>query len=137
MAIMGSIWWIYGIGMQGEAPSWHVVEYNAGDVEAAVTERVRDLELADLPQDDDGVDYETMATLAAENPEEFAELNERFQEDSDGWRWPPASDPARGEAEAPARTVPPDSDTRNSQLEPASSMGEQGQYVQISVSAES
>ena len=39
--------------MQGEAPSWHVVEYNAGDVDQAVTERVRDLELADLPQDDD------------------------------------------------------------------------------------
>src|SRR3546814_10912758 len=40
MAIMGSIWWIYGIGMQGEAPSWHVIEYNAGDVDQAVTERV-------------------------------------------------------------------------------------------------
>ena len=100
MAIMGLIWWIYGIGMQGEAPSWQVVEYNAGDVEQAVTERVTELELADLPQDDDGVDYEAMSTLVEEDPERFAEINEQFQEDSDGWRWLPASDPARGEAEA-------------------------------------
>ena len=117
MAIMGSIWWIYGIGMQGEAPSWHVVEYNAGDVDQAVTERVRDLELADLPQDDDGVDYEAMASLADENPEEFAEINERFQEDSDGWRWMPASDPARGEAEATVSAVLPECATCNFGIE--------------------
>ena len=28
MMIMGIIWWIYGIGMQGEAASWHVEEVN-------------------------------------------------------------------------------------------------------------
>ena len=28
MAIMGFVWWIYGIGMVGEAPSWQVVEVN-------------------------------------------------------------------------------------------------------------
>src|SRR3546814_3779575 len=49
-----------------------------------------------------------MATLADENPEEFAELNERFQEDSNGWRWLPASDPARGEAEATVSAVLPE-----------------------------
>src|SRR3546814_19232320 len=103
MAIMGSIWWIYGIGMQGEAPSWHVVEYNAGDVEAAVTERVRDLELADLPQDDDGVDYETMATTADENPEAIAELNQPIQKDGNAWLWLTAPDPDRGEGDANAK----------------------------------
>src|SRR3546814_13729784 len=73
MAIMGSIWWIYGIGMQGEAPSWHVVEYNAGDVEAAVTARVRHRELAALPQAVDGDDCESTPTLTAEDPLEIAQ----------------------------------------------------------------
>lgn len=117
MAIMGSIWWIYGIGMQGAAPSWEVVEYNAGDVEQAVTGKVTELELADLPQDDDGVDYEAMATLAEEDPERFAEINERFQDDSNGWRWLPASDPARGEAEATVSAELPECSTCNFGIE--------------------
>ncbi len=117
MAIMGSIWWIYGIGMQGEAPSWEVVEFNAGDVEQAVTERVTELELSDLPQDDDGVDYEAMATLAEEDPEGFVDLNERFEEDSNGWRWLPASDGSRGEAEATVGDALPDCSTCNFGIE--------------------
>jgi hypothetical protein len=117
MAIMGAIWWIYGIGMQGESPSWEVVEYNAGDVEQAVTDRVTELELSALPQDDDGVDYEAMATLAEEDPEGFAELNERFEDDSNGWRWLPASDPSRGEAEATVSDALPDCSTCNFGIE--------------------
>ncbi len=117
MAIMGSIWWIYGIGMQGAAPSWQVVEYNAGDVEQAVTGRVTELELSDLPQDDDGVDYEAVVTLADEDPEGFAELNDRFEEDSNGWRLLPASDPARGEAEATVSDALPDCATCNFGIE--------------------
>lgn len=117
MAIMGSIWWIYGIGMQGQAPEWDVVEYNAGDVEQAVTEKVTELELSDLPQDDDGVDYEAMATLAEEDPERFVEINERFQEDSNGWRWMPASDPSRGEAEATVSAELPECSTCNFGIE--------------------
>ncbi|MFP5580229.1 MAG: hypothetical protein ACLGIZ_18620 [Acidimicrobiia bacterium] len=117
MAIMGSIWWIYGIGMQGQAPEWDVVEYNAGDVEQAVTGKVTELELADLPQDDDGVDYEAMSTLAEEDPEGFVEINERFQEDSNGWRWMPASDPSRGEAEATVSAQLPECSTCNFGIE--------------------
>ena len=117
MAIMGSIWWIYGIGMQGQAPEWDVVEYNAGDVDQAVTEKVTELELSDLPQDDDGVDYEAMATLAEEDPERFVEINERFQEDSNGWRWMPASDPSRGEAEATVSAELPECSTCNFGIE--------------------
>jgi hypothetical protein len=117
MAIMGSIWWIYGIGMQGESPSWEVVEYNAGDVEAAVTDRVTELELSTLPQDDDGVDYEAMATLAEEEPERFAEFNETFEDESNGWRWLPASDPARGEAEATVSADLPECATCNFGIE--------------------
>jgi hypothetical protein len=117
MAIMGSIWWIYGIGMQGQAPEWDVVEYNAGDVEQAVTEKVTELELSDLPQDDDGVDYEAMATLAEEDPDRFVEINERFQEDSNGWTWMPASDPSRGEAEATVSAELPECATCNFGIE--------------------
>lgn len=117
MAIMGTIWWIYGIGMQGAAPSWEVVEYNAGDVDQAVTERVSELELAGLPQDDDGVDYEAMATLAEEDPDAFSELNARFEEDSNGWRWLPASDAARGEAEATVSAELPECSTCNFGIE--------------------
>ncbi|HSP02391.1 MAG TPA: hypothetical protein VLR27_02750 [Acidimicrobiales bacterium] len=117
MAIMGSIWWIYGIGMQGQAPEWDVVEYNAGDVDQAVTDKVTELELSDLPQDDDGVDYEAMSTLAEEDPERFVEINEQFEEDSNGWRWMPASDPSRGEAEATVSDALPECSTCNFGIE--------------------
>ena len=33
MTTMGAIWWIYGIGMQGEAAHWQVVEINTGDLD--------------------------------------------------------------------------------------------------------
>ena len=117
MAIMGAIWWIYGIGMQGEMPSWNVVEYNAADVDQAVTPRVTELELGELPQDDDGVDYEAMATLAEEEPERFIEFNEAFEDESNGWRWLPASDPARGEAEATVSDALPECATCNFGIE--------------------
>jgi hypothetical protein len=117
MAIMGAIWWIYGIGMQGQAPEWDVVEYNAGDVAQAVTDDVTQLQLDALPQDDDGVDYEAMSTLAEEDPDRFTEVNEQFEEDSNGWQWMPASDPSRGEAEATVSDALPDCATCNFGIE--------------------
>jgi len=101
MAILGSVWWIYGIGMIGEAPEWDVIEYNAGDTTQAVTDRVTELNVSALPQAPDGrPDYEAMADLAEDDPDRFVEINERFEEESNGWQWLPASDPSRGEAEA-------------------------------------
>lgn len=102
MAIMGLIWWIYGIGMQGEAASWKVVEYNAGDVSQAVTDKLTDLDLSALPQDPEtgGPDYDLVAQLFEEDPEAFQEVEEQLEEASDGWKFLPASDPSRGEAEA-------------------------------------
>jgi len=41
-AIMGAIWWVYGIGWRGEDPSWQALEINYGDLSAAVTESVSD-----------------------------------------------------------------------------------------------
>jgi hypothetical protein len=113
MSIMGLIWWIYGIGMQGEAPSWEVVEFNAGDTDQAVTEEVRDLDLSVLPQDEDGVDYERVAQIVEEQPEALAELEEQLEEASDGWVLLPPSDPSRGEAEATVSDALPNCDTCN------------------------
>ena len=41
-SIMGVVWWVYGIGWIGEAPSWQTVEINWDGGETAVTEVVRD-----------------------------------------------------------------------------------------------
>jgi len=42
--IMTFIWWIYGIGLVGTAPSWNVVELNRGDLTVASLEEARDLD---------------------------------------------------------------------------------------------
>lgn len=117
MAIMGVIWWIYGIGMQGESPSWQVVEYNAADTSSAVTETVRDLDLSVLPQAENGVDYELLEVLAEEDPEAFAAVDEELQDATGGWELLAASNPARGEAEATVSDQLPDCDTCNFGIE--------------------
>jgi len=119
MAIMGLVWWIFGIGMQGAAPSWEVVEYNAGDLDQAVVDRVTELDLSALPQEDGGPAYERIAELAEEDPEGFAEAEERFEEATDGWRFMPASDPSRGEAEATVSAQLPECSTCNFGIESA------------------
>ena len=42
-AVMAGIWWIYGIGLVGDGPSFEVVEVNFGDVSQATTGDVSDL----------------------------------------------------------------------------------------------
>ena len=117
MAIMGIIWWIYGIGMLGQAPSWQVVEYNANDTSQAVTDRVRDLDLSVLPQGIDGVDYDLITETLDENPEAFAAIEDELEETTGGWKLLPASDPARGEAEATVSAQLPECDTCNFGIE--------------------
>ncbi len=117
MTIMGIIWWINGIGMTGAAPSWKVVEYNAGNPAAAVTEKVRDLDLSTLPQGPDGVDYEQINQLFDENPQGFKQLENQLEEDTGGWRLLPASDAARNEAEATVASALPNCDTCNFGIE--------------------
>ncbi len=41
-SIMGVIWWVYGIGWIGDAPSWNAVEINFDGGETAVTEVVHE-----------------------------------------------------------------------------------------------
>lgn len=106
MAIMGLIWWIYGIGMLGEAPSWHVVEYNTTDTDLAVTEEVRLLEKDPVPSDPDAV-----STLIEEDPEAFEALQDQVEEESDGWLLLSPSDAVRNEIEATVSAALPDCDT--------------------------
>ncbi len=120
MTIMGIIWWMNGIGMQGAAPSWKVVEYNAGNTNAAVTEKVRDLDLSTLPQGPDGVDYEQIAKLFDENPAAFNDLEHKLEKDTGGWRLLPASDAARNEAEATVAGALPNCKTCNFGIQAAS-----------------
>lgn len=100
MMIMGVFWWIYGIGMLGAAPSWQVLEYNAGDTAQAVTDRVTELDLTALPTVDGHIDYEGVTKLFEDDPAAFAALDEQVREASGGWEFLDPSNPARGEAEA-------------------------------------
>lgn len=108
MAIMGFIWWIYGIGMLGASPSWEVVEYNAGDVSSAVTDEVTELDVDPLPKEDGRVDFDVIEDLFENDRDAYRELNAELREASDGWELLPASDPARGEAEATVSDLLPD-----------------------------
>lgn len=111
MAIMGVMWWIYGIGMLGADPSWQVVEYNVAEPDQAVTEVVRDLDLSALPTDGDAVDYESIAALPDEDPAAFEALVEQVEADSDGWKLLAPSDAVRNEAEATVAEALPECTT--------------------------
>lgn len=50
MVIMAAVWWIYGIGWAGDAPTWRLQEINVGDLDAAALEQATTLpDLAELP----------------------------------------------------------------------------------------
>lgn len=61
-SIMGVVWWVYGIGWIGQAPSWTTIEINFDGGETAVTEVV-----ADDPE------LESWEVIAVDNPA-FGEL---------------------------------------------------------------
>jgi hypothetical protein len=55
MTILGSVWWVYGIGLKGEGPTWEPVEVIVGDVATANAEIAQDLSDWELlPTDDPG-----------------------------------------------------------------------------------
>lgn len=89
MMMMGLLWWIYGLGMIGSAPSWDVVEINTGDLSVSETDVARDLDVSDLPPADD---------LNQMEGDDFRE--EASQIDLAEWRLLPMSDTQVGEAEA-------------------------------------
>lgn len=50
MVIMAAVWWIYGIGWAGTAPTWQLREINVGDLDAAALEQARTLpDAVELP----------------------------------------------------------------------------------------
>lgn len=93
MAIMGVIWWMYGIGWTGDEPSWQVEEINTGDLAHASLDDAQQLQGLELP------DPEQLNELT---PEEFETVSEEHADQLGDWSLLPPSDPSRGEAQATA-----------------------------------
>lgn len=91
MVIMGTIWWIYGIGMKGADPSWEVEEINTGDLTQTALEDAQDIDTSNLPDPD---------VLRDLTEDEFATVAEEEQADLAGWTLLSEANPARGEAQA-------------------------------------
>ena len=92
--LLGLIWWMYGIGMKGQDPHWKVVEVNVGHLDQAALEDARALNLETL-------ETVTPDTLNDAEGDEYAKLRDRIDPTlGHGWKLLPASDPARGEAQA-------------------------------------
>jgi hypothetical protein len=89
--VLGAIWWMYGIGLQGDTPEWQVREVNFGDLEAAATNRVSDIDITVLPP------FEQLNEL---EPAEYDEARDRYEPELAGWRLLPETDPSFGEAMA-------------------------------------
>lgn len=132
MTTMGVVWWIYGIGMKGEEPSWHVEELNysgsdySGLADATLEEAHALTALAELPtaQDlleerpelaeeilppelfEEGAEDELEARLELITIGQIIEADpgfaEQYEEGLDGWDLLPVSDRQRGDASATA-----------------------------------
>ena len=119
MSTMGAFWWMYGIGMKGEASHWRVVEINSGNLAEAQNPLARK-----LPSVDDQALVDQMLAAHPElkaqaNPEnkpdkiysigELVELDPKLKtefklapSDLGGWRILNPSDKQRGDAQAVA-----------------------------------
>ncbi|MEO7556839.1 MAG: hypothetical protein ABIV94_09605, partial [Acidimicrobiales bacterium] len=118
MATMGAAWWMYGIGMKGEASHWRAVEVNVGDLTLAQSPEARQLP----PIDDRAVVKQMLAAHPdleqKANPEgkekvfsvsELVEIDPSLKSefhlqasDLGGWRLLNPSDRQRGDAQAVA-----------------------------------
>ena len=88
MALMGGIWWIYGIGLKGAAPEWKEVPGRT------VIQQVELLHEADV------IDGEVTLTSRDDSVESAAELANLLEEE--GWRKVDEAAPEFGQAEASA-----------------------------------
>ncbi len=72
MAIMGLMWWLYGIGYEGDSPSWHTVDINVGNLSESTLD-----EATELPDREDlltnGTPFELV--LASDNEAAIAEFD--------------------------------------------------------------
>jgi hypothetical protein len=119
LSTMGAFWWMYGIGMKGEASHWRVVEINSGKLADANNPQARKLP----PVDDQAIVDQILAAhpdlKAQANPEnkpdkvysigELVELDPKLKAefhltptDLGGWRILNPSDKQRGDAQAVA-----------------------------------
>ncbi|MGH9244532.1 MAG: hypothetical protein ACRD29_09485 [Acidimicrobiales bacterium] len=119
MTIMGVIWWMYGIGLKGQEPSWSPIEINHGDLTVADLDEARELPEPDhlpdpnevlqdhpeleevvFPEGRSGFPDPTLGQLIEADPDLREELN--LDEELGGWFLLIPSDPIRGEAQAAA-----------------------------------
>lgn len=122
MSTMGAIWWMYGIGMKGEASHWRVTEINTGDLTQAQNPLVRKLPDIDQQAKVDAILAAHPDLKAQANPDnkpdhvysvsELVELMPSIKEefgltptDLNGWRILNPSDKQRGDAQAVADTA--------------------------------
>ncbi len=125
MFSLGLLWWVYGIGMIGQSPSWVEKEINFDRNVATVTPNVEKLPDTD-PQTGEIVSpVDLLESFEQDNPEVreqieategpgfvptsltqvvtlVPELKDDLSEDLNGWRILPESDSRRGEAVASA-----------------------------------
>lgn len=119
LTIMGVVWWIYGIGMKGEAAHWQVIEINSEPLSDAQTDVVRllpdpdslptaDEVLADRP---DLAEQFEPAPGEVRKPPTLSDLIEvepglvddpGLADQLNGWKLLVPSDPQRGDATATA-----------------------------------
>jgi hypothetical protein len=91
MFVLGILWWVFGIGMQGRMASWEVREVNYDELSQAVTGPASQLDTSELP--DPGAWDEL-------TPEEVEANVAEVEPTLGGWSILPESDPAFGEASA-------------------------------------
>lgn len=92
MAIMGVIWWIYGIGLRGPTPVWEVTEVNRGDLALASFDKAHTLGLAmDQQLESSGVTLQQLGQQAEERGE---------PQQVGGWKEMLVTNAKRGEAQA-------------------------------------
>jgi hypothetical protein len=111
MMIMGATWWIYGIGMKGEAPTWEVEEIHYGDLATAANDRAAQLDTSELPDHN---------VLDDAEPAEFERLEDELEPTlGGGWVLLAPSNPARGEAQAVVDAFLKDADITLPTADPA------------------
>lgn len=88
MALMGAIWWIYGIGLKGEDPSWRQVPGRT------VIQETDFLHQAGV--------FENQITFETDRPAVEVAEDVRQQFVDEGWRVVPDTEPAFGQAESSA-----------------------------------
>jgi hypothetical protein len=82
MFIMGSLWWVYGIGWIGDAPTWETVDINTGDLSASVVDEVTMLPDRSVLIDTYGTPLEVVE--ASGNDDVIKEFNPELAPEEEG-----------------------------------------------------